>query len=119
MKNMQSAEEAYKELDKIKATNEQLANDLKAAQDRLATVEKANQESDLNTQIEALKRTVAEQEKTIRGYQDLNQKLFLQIGKPVDEKPPIDEEEKATQEERQRILDKIKQQRESDKESNQ
>lgn len=114
MNNLQSAEKAYEELAAVKAQNEQFAKDLKAAQDKLNEMQEMNKQGTLQTQIESLTQQVKERDKMIRDYQDLNQKLFLQIGKPVDEKPQIDEEEKAIQDERNRILDKIKKQREQE-----
>lgn len=92
-KNMQSAEEAYKELEKVKAQNEQFAADLKAAQEKLQAMEKLNQESNLQVQLDAKDKIISEQADTIRGLQDINQQLFLKVGAQVDEKPVVKQEE--------------------------
>lgn len=87
---------------------EEQRKELDEAKKRIQQLEEGLSKEESDKVIESLRKEIEEKDKMIREYQDLNQKLFLRIGKPVDEKTPEQVQEEAEAKELEDIEAKIK-----------
>lgn len=117
LKDDEKLKEAYDNIEKLNSASNSHEEQLNKAKERLGIVEKMMQQSNEQLEITRLKKHIEEQEKVIREYQDLNQKLFLKIGMPVDEKPEetmMNPEERAFKEQIAELDKRIKEENEKE-----
>lgn len=110
MKNLQSAELAYKQLGEMQELLGKTTNSLETAQARLDAVEKAQEGNADRLKLAKAEERIKQLETENAQLYDINNKLFLKIGMPVDEKPQMDEEERAEKQQVDAIKEKLKQQ---------
>lgn len=108
MKNLQSAELAYQQLEEMQDLLKNQSNSLETAQARLDAVEKAQEGNADRLKIAKLEEQVKKLTDENAQLYDINNKLFLKIGMPVDEKPQMDEEERAEKQQVDAIKEKLK-----------
>ena len=91
--NKQSAEEAYKQIEELKKQLDDQKAEFQKAMEVMNKLDVSTELKDANLELNSLRKAVEEKDKLIKEYQDLNQRLFLRVSTPVDEKPLKTEEE--------------------------
>lgn len=119
MENLQSAEKAYKQLSEMQELLKGQTSSLEQAQARLDAVERAQEGNEDRLKIAKLEEQLVKLQDENKQLYEINNKLFLKIGMPVDEKPQMNEEERAEKQQVDAIKEKLKLQHEQEEKANQ
>lgn len=111
IKNLQSAQDAYKQLERVDEQLKTQGNTIEAANERLKAVENALDGKSTQIELDKALNRIKELENENAQLYEINNKLFIKAGAVVDEKPysdPITEEERQQEIAMKEVEDKLK-----------